>query len=51
LRSAADIAAILAFVFAMGFRFGKPAAEAGAFLFAPGIGEEHSFFRKEREIT
>ena len=21
------------------------------FLFAPGIGEEHSFFRKEREIT
>jgi len=32
LRSAAGIAAILAFVFAMGFRYGKPTAEAGLFF-------------------
>ena len=51
LRSAADIAAILAFVFAMGFRCGKPAAEAGLFFLLPALAKNTAFFRKEREIT
>ena len=50
LRSAADIAAILAFVFAMGFRCGKSAAEAGLFFLLPALANGIAF-RKEREIT
>ena len=34
-----------------GFSLWKIRGRGGAFLFAPGIDEEHSFFRKEREIT
>ena len=43
LRSAADIAAILAFVFAMGFRCGKSAAEAGLFFLLPALAKNTVF--------
>lgn len=43
LRSAADIAAILAFVFALGFRCGKSAAEAGLFFLLPALAKNTAF--------